>query len=276
MIKKLRRKFIVINMLIISVILLISLGILCYSTGRDLKKKSINMMENIIINPFKLKVIEEHSDEVRLPYFAVLLDSQNEVDDIIGGYYDLSDVAFLEEVVQGIVNSGEGIGELENMNLRYLYKETPKYSRIVFSDTSSEKSALRNLLNTCLGTYILSFAAFLGISVLLAKWAVRPVETAWEQQKQFIADASHELKTPLTVITTNAELLENSGTNERDVRIFSGNILNMAEQMRVLLERMIELAKGDMETGIKYSKVNLSKLIMDGILPYEAVFFENV
>lgn len=51
--------------------------------------------------------------------------------------------------------------------------------------------------------------------------------------------------------------------------------MNMAEQMRVLLERMIELAKGDMETGIKYSKVNLSKLIMDGILPYEAVFFEN-
>ena len=108
---------------------------------------------------------------------------------------------------------------------------------------------------------MLSFAAFLVISILLAKWAVKPVQQAWEQQKQFIADASHELKKPLTVITTNAEILENAKYHENDIHIFSNNILNMSKQMRILLERMIELAKGDIQAKTKNDQIDMSKLL---------------
>ena len=45
------------------------------------------------------------------------------------------------------------------------------------------------------------------ISLLLANWTIKPVEKAWTQQKEFIANASHELKTPLTVISTNLGIL---------------------------------------------------------------------
>lgn len=275
MIKKLKFKFVAINMLIISVILLISMGVLYYSTCDDFKQRSINMMESISINPYKLKVIEEHSEEIRLPYFAVLLDADGNLERVIGGYYDLSDKVLLENMIHEVMESDETIGELHDVNLRYMYSKSDEDCRIVFSDISNEKAMLENLLYTCIWIYLISFAAFLAISILLAKWAIKPVQEAWEQQKQFIADASHELKTPLTVITTNAELLENSRYNENDMHIFSSNILNMSNQMRVLLERMIELAKGDVQTSVPHEKLDMSKLILDSILPYEAVFFEK-
>ena len=79
----------------------------------------------------------------------------------------------------------------------------------------------------------------------VAKWAVRPVEQAWKEQKQFVADASHELKTPLTVITTNAELMQQRGLDEESWERLSGNVLSMARHMRTMLEQMLELAKGD-------------------------------
>ena len=275
MIDKLKLKFVIINMLIISIILFISMGILYYSTSDDLKQRSINMMDNINKNPYKLKIIEEHSDEISLPYFAVLLDSSGNIENVIGGYYDLSNIDLLQDIIDEVIESGKTIGELHGVNLRYLYSQSSENCRIVFSDTSNEKAVLKSLLNTCIWIYILSFAAFLVINVLLARWAVKPAQKAWEQQKQFIADASHELKTPLTVITTNAELLENSKYNENDIHIFSNNILNMSKQMRVLLERMIELAKGDIQTKTKNDQIDMSKLIFDGILPYEAIFFEK-
>lgn len=275
MIKKLRWKFIMINMLIISVVLLIGMGIVYWSTGNDMKQKSISMMESILENPYKLEIIEGHSEEIRLPYFAVLLNQQHEVEDIIGGYYDLSDQMYLEEMIQAVISSGKRTDELHEIGLRYLYQDTPESSSIAFADLSSETLVLSGLLNTCIRLYILGFAVFFGISVLLARWAVRPVETAWIQQKQFVADASHELKTPLTVITTNAEMLEQGNCSEQEIRTFSANILQMSQQMKILLERMIELAKGDTETKPEFSRIDLSRLIMEEILSYEAVFFEN-
>lgn len=67
---------------------------------------------------------------------------------------------------------------------------------------------------------------------------------AWQQQLQFVSDASIELKTPLTVIMTNAELLPKAEENDRDSQVrFSANILTMSRQMRALVEQMLELAR---------------------------------
>ncbi|MFQ7453742.1 MAG: histidine kinase dimerization/phospho-acceptor domain-containing protein [Flavonifractor plautii] len=94
---------------------------------------------------------------------------------------------------------------LEKYNLRYYRSDAPMSRFLVFADISSERATLDGLRRTCLLIGGLSFLAFLWVSVLLSKWAVRPVERAWQQRRQFVAAASHELKTPLTVIMTNAE-----------------------------------------------------------------------
>ena len=79
-------------------------------------------------------------------------------------------------------------------------------------------------------------------ATIAANWQ-RPEERAWIQQKQFVADASHELKTPLTVIMTNAELMLESGYTEADRRQLTESIFTMASQMRGLVLGLLETGR---------------------------------
>jgi len=152
----------------------------------------------------------------------------------------------------------------------------PKGQRLIFADISSEINTMKSLVRTCIVIGILSFLAFLGVSLLLARWAVKPVEKAWNQQRQFVADASHELKTPLTVITTNAELLQNPQCGEGERTVFSQNILTVSRQMRGLTESLLDLARVDNGTGnMSFTDTDLSRVVTEASLPFEAVFFEK-
>ena len=147
---------------------------------------------------------------------------------------------------------------------------------LVFADISSERATLNALLGTCGFIGALSFLVFLGVSILLSRWAVRPVETAWMQQRQFVADASHELKTPLTVIITNTELAQSNECSESVRRTSLNNIAAVSRQMRNLIEQMLELARADNARGKELSgKVELGKLILNALLTFEPVFFER-
>ena len=147
---------------------------------------------------------------------------------------------------------------------------------IVFADISVETNTMKSLVRNCLIIGVVGFLAFLLISLFLARWAVKPVEQAWKQQRQFVADASHELKTPLTVITTNAELLQNVNCSEEDRAQFSDNILTMSHQMRGLTESLLELARVDNGTvNMTFAETDLSQLVNSAVLPFEAVFFEK-
>lgn len=110
---------------------------------------------------------------------------------------------------------------------------------------TNEESTLHNLIRTFFLFGIAAFLVFLGISIFLARWAVKPVQRAWDQQKQFVADASHELKTPLTVIMTDAELLHAPDCPEEDREPLSEGILTMSSQMSGLVENLLDLARID-------------------------------
>ena len=93
-------------------------------------------------------------------------------------------------------------------------------------------------------------------------------------RKEFVANVSHELKTPLTVILSNAELLEGAGLAEKPAR-WSGNIHTEAEQMRTLVEQMLTLARAD--NGVRpaaMEPLNLSDVATDCVLAFEPVAFE--
>ena len=148
---------------------------------------------------------------------------------------------------------------------------------IVFADISSEVATMNNLIRNCVLIGLLSFLVFLVIAIYFARWAVKPVEDAWIQQRQFVSDASHELKTPLTVILTDAEMLKSRDFDDSKKKQFADNIYTMSMQMRGLVESLLQLARVD-NGAIQKSPmqmVDLSQLAANEILTFEVLFFEK-
>lgn len=274
MIRKLRLKFVCVNMLIVTVMLTGIFTMVYHFTREDLETQSVSMLQAVATSPFQPNRPGDPPDWVQLPFFVLDLDQAGNVTSAVG-YYDLTDEDDLQALVSGVDSAGDRVGVLPDYGLRYCRSVTPHGERIAFTDMSSERATLKNLTETCAAIGVLCFAAFLLISWLLARWAVKPVETAWQQQRQFVADASHELKTPLTVIMTNAELLNTPDFDETRRSQFAAHILTMSRQMRQLIEEMLDLARTDSgQNTLIFSQVDLSRLISDAVLPFEPVFFE--
>ena len=276
MIRKLQVKFVIINMTMITIMLCVIFGLVYNFTRNNLEAESISMMKTIAADPFRLGRPNEPSPDLRLPYFTLQLGKRGELISTGGGYYDLSDKEFLKDLIEESVGSPRETGIMEEHNLRFCRVATPMGTVLVFADMSSENTTLDNLIKTSALIGAFSFLVFLCISVFLSRWAVRPVAAAWLRQKQFVADASHELKTPLTVIMTNAELLQGEEYNDTERRQFSKGILLMSQQMKLLVENMLELARSDAEqTRQQMQPVNFSKLVLDSAISFEGVFVEN-
>lgn len=108
-------------------------------------------------------------------------------------------------------------------------------------------------------------------SHLLSKWAIQPAQEALTRQKRFVSDASHELKTPLAVIQSSAEVLENEvGKNK-----WIDNIQAQSKTMNAMIYDLLDLAKLD-ETSdsVEFQEFNLSEAVMDKCLEFEAMAFE--
>ena len=166
--------------------------------------------------------------------------------------------------------------ETDNGELMYLIKETPTGSIISFTSTEPSKDYVGNTVFLffclCLG----SIAIFFVISERLAHCAVMPVKKAWENQKRFVADASHDLKTPLTVILANNDILKSHG--EESVNSQQKWIESTGEEalkMKGLVTQMLDLAKSENALCLTTSRVNLSELTEKEILHQEPIAFEK-
>ncbi|MGN0422629.1 MAG: sensor histidine kinase [Lachnospiraceae bacterium] len=275
MLKKLRIKFVCINMTIITIMLVSILYTVIHFTQANLEQTNTQMLQEIASNPLYLSRPGDPSN-IRLPYFTLKTDNNGNILESASSYYNLSDNSFFRELIDTSFSEPEKTGVLKDYNLRYLRVSTPASQFLIFMDISSEISAIENLTRNCIIIGIISFFAFLGISIFFANWAVRPVEKAWTQQKQFIADASHELKTPLTVILTNTELLKSPDYDGKRKASFSDNISIMAKQMQGLVEGLLELSRidnGSMKTAMQ--TIDFSALVQNSVYLYEAIYFEN-
>ena len=272
MIRKLRIKFVIINMTIVTLLLGTVLGLTYCLTQTKMENQSIRMMQRIAASPLRTNAQIKTDGEMRLPYFAIRLGPEGERLAAAGGYYDLSNEE-IEKLVGQCLKSDRRMGEIPEFNLRYCRVEGPHSQYLVFADISSEIRTLRSLMQTCLIIGLMGFLGFLGASIALSAWAVRPVDRAFCSQQQFIADASHELKTPLTVIKTNAQILEKYPENGESCL---QNILTMSDQMKNLIEQMLTLARSDQAgAGQKKQALDLSSLTEQWALPFESVFFEQ-
>ncbi len=274
MLKRLRRKFVVINMLVVVTILLLSISAIYHSTRKNIVTQSIQKMQMIAADPWDDSV-RDCQKGMNLPYLVLLRKDDGSLERV-QGYFEVTDREDLNSLVEAVLAEGHQAGVLEDRNLRYCLNDGDRGTVIVLADMSGEKNLLSSLNRTCGLIGIICFLVFHFACLILARWAVKPVEEAWDQQKQFVADASHELKTPLTVILTNSEiLLSKDCTSETHAR--SAEIIHtMTLQMRGLVDGLLELARVDGgAVPASMTRLNLSELVSDCLLPFEALYFER-
>ncbi len=136
------------------------------------------------------------------------------------------------------------------------------------------KDAIRRLKTTVLLAVIVGILGIVVVYIIskkISKAIVKPVEDSFEKQKQFVSDASHELKTPLAVIEANADVLHDKiGENK-----WITYIQNEVQSMDKLVNDLLTLSKMENTNNINYQKMNLSKEVQMAVAVFESIIFEK-
>lgn len=282
MLKSLRLKFICIFMAIVSVMLCVIFGLTIHLTRQNLQEQSLRNIHQAISSPdirSSNDPLPQDEHPLFTPQSAFFILTRTPAGEVVAtgsSAMILAEDTSFEMLWEAALEEPKQTGLLPGYDLRYYRSDSPVGQRIVFLDISGEKETMINLYRNCLLIAVLVLLLFLPISIFLARWAIRPVATAWEQQRQFVADASHELKTPLTVIMTNAELLQNPNHNDQTRQRLTHSIHATAQDMRQLVEGLLELARADSaSSSLQMQSLDLSQLVQESVLPFEAVFFEK-
>ena len=288
MIKKLRHKLVLIIMLVVFLILLAIFFTLVFSTQRNSERMNERMLHQAL-NTRTLPHVEkppaannrtlpfeEGAPNMRLPVLVIEMDKNGAVS-VISNQLHFIVANDIEPIVALALSGSENIGTLQGYQLRYLRSEPGFNLRIAFADISIEREILRTQILNSLFVGGIALALFFFLSLLLAHWAVRPIEVAWDRQKQFIANASHELKTPLTVILSNADMLmqDKPFQDEKNTRRI-GHVYAETVRMKQLVEDMLTLARSDsIEKPMVYGLVDFSDIVKNAVLTHEAVIYDE-
>lgn len=168
-----------------------------------------------------------------------------------------------------------GTGLLSDLGLVYQKATLNGVTYVAFAD-ASYTTGWQSLALTLVIAGICTLAVFFVVALLLSRWALKPVEEAWESQRQFVADASHELKTPLTVVLANTSiLLKHPEATIASQSQWVESTQIEAESMQGLVNEMLELAQVESRAGLVREPLDFSDLVDGEVLQFESVAFER-
>ena len=156
--------------------------------------------------------------------------------------------------------------------MRYLIEEKPYGYLAVFTETRAESNMQTRLIKISFIIFLISLVISIFIAWFLSIWAIKPVKNTFEKQQRFISDASHELKTPLSVIAANMDVLVSEvGENK-----WSDYIQLEINKMSYLIKDLLYLAKSDdKKNTLQRIPFDLSHSLLSMVLPFEAKVFES-
>ena len=294
MIAKLRKKFILVIMLCVMSTISIALGSLfvinyisykrnvnnfleheldMYSGFREERLPDKNRREDNDI--FSFNMFDDKPMHF-LPSVCFTLDYSGSVIESKINYLELSDED-IDKLANTIVTSKQKRGSVSSFGLEYLSITEDNYTYIVAADNSFESGNIRNLFILCIISFMISFFVFFAISVLLSTWILKPVEKSWQQQNRFVSDASHELRTPITVILANLNILSSKKDDLIKTQYqWIDNTKEEANRMKQLVDELLFLARSDdRQNKLVFSKIDLSELLLSRMLSFEALAFEK-
>ena len=203
-------------------------------------------------------------------YTIILDDDGNYLELINNTNNDELDEKYIEVIANGIIVNHEDNLYIGNLYTnRYSYIFTPS-NILVIMDNSELNRVLINQLIFNIILFILCEIIVFIITSMITRWIIIPVKNSFEKQKVFIADASHELKTPLSVMIASADAYFNDKDDKWVI-----NMKNESERMIKLVTELLDLAKTEQDLDIVMDYNNISDIVEGSILTFESLFYEN-
>lgn len=289
MIKKLKIKFLFTIMFFVTAIILSLVTVIAVVPIQREKREAQIFLEMIIDTPEQLpeepvrdmprepKPMQRPEpinggENNRFSFSNIVTARLNESMSIVSWFsdrQDLYDEEYIEETAMKVVG-GDEFGTVDGQYYM-IRKSSSGYSFALIDNGVAISNARRTLLLAAVsgvGAWILLFI----LAFMLVDRMTKPVAQAFEKQKQFVADAGHELKTPIAVISANVNVLENeTGENK-----WLSYIKTEADRMNGLVKNLMQLAQmEDSSKEINHSEFDMSKAVMKAGLPFESLAFEK-
>ena len=255
MIKKLRKRFILLALSVVAAVILVIVAGIDVANYVNMKNKADDEIDFVEQNSVRQSIEPREGNGFPLPgvlppkdlpsetafaarYFTVEVDQDGNITS-----YNLERIAFVSEKdLASYVEQATGEKGFAG-NYRYHKTETENGAHYIFLDCQKEIASTRNFIVSSAIIVSIGLAAIALLIIFLSKKVLAPVEESYQKQKRFITDAGHELKTPLTVISANAELLElDIGENNEWLSSIKGQVQKLSGLTKelVYLSRMDE------------------------------------
>ena len=282
--KNLRNKIKLLIIIILTICLLVIISI--FNIQKYLEEKNnINNSLNVSINLDKRKdnppvkpdnendfMIDKNTKFMDSTIYTILIDGDNNIKEIINH----SNNSISNNEIKDIANSILTSKNIKNKYIGLLYFNKYSYayykgdSLIILDNTNVRNNLVKSLEISILIFTILELLVIY-ISDIISKWISKPVLSSFEKQKEFIADASHELKTPLSVIIASTYALEKNPNESK----WLDNIKNESNHMSNLITNLLDLAKSENKDTLIKNEGNLSKTIELSLLSFEGMAYEK-
>lgn len=283
MLRTLKIKFIGITMSLLGLVLFLVLGSAYVSSMRTFDDMAERALDEGINQPLSSPLVIANTNGDSLPHITCYVVEGTYEGDRIDFDTNLSVLGFsTRRVANGVrwaLDAGEDVGTAWNGNIRWVRRLDGSHFRIAFVSMHGIHDILRFQLLNSIAIFVIAMALLFLFTYFLSRWAFAPVERSWEQQVRFIADASHELKTPLSVIKADLQILDQSSSGfSKGNRIWIARANDEVRRMQGLVTELLELAEAEnaarsFET--RTDLVDFSSVVEKSSLQLDPVAFER-
>ncbi len=280
MFKKSRKKIVAAIMSVLALLLVGTVSVIYLSSYFEMRLDNYRMLEqqiqmyslrvdNVNLQPGGMGSMINKKPSFELStFYSVVIGDDGRILATDVADRQLYDEVWLQSCAAEIIHSGKKRGIKGNLLYMTGYKQG--YTVVMFMDNTIVEERITSLLRNTLIFGGASMAALFFLARYLARRIVAPLEESYQKQKQFISDAGHELKTPVSVVSTNAEMLcREIGENQ-----WLSNIQYENERMGLLVRQLLELARTE-NVRLQMERTDLSRLVAGEALPFETVAFEK-
>ena len=261
MLTKLRKQFVIITMSLLAAVILLLFFISNHYDRYWDDYDTYRIVKLVAKNGY----VKDYSDEA----IAMVTVEEDGKTTIMVNDTDLSDKD-VKKVSRSLLKKSKKAWKWRNYVYSFKEKKDGVW-QLVFIDLDSYSSSSGQFLLTIVFT-VFGFLLLTGVSIYLSRFIIQPAQDAINREKQFVSDASHELKTPIAAIRANAQVLQNQTEPNR----YLDHILSETKRMEHLVQDLLGLSKLDgNEQIVNFTRVNLSKICEEMILSYESLAYEE-